>query len=73
MATVVIAIIFIGIWAFMFLLSLSAVAAFIWAIRTNQFQNFQKGAQSIFDEEEPIGEMTDGFPKHGTRGKNPNE
>ena len=53
---------FIVIWLFMFLLFISAVAALIWAIVTGQFQNFQKGAQSIFDEEEPIGHMTDSFP-----------
>lgn len=66
-------IVFIGIWIFMFVLSLSAIAALIWAIRTNQFSNFQKGAHSIFDEDEPIGEMTDEFPDSTSQHKKPTE
>ncbi len=57
----------------MLVLGLSAIAALIWAIRTNQFQNFQQGAQSIFDEEEPIGEMTDRFPEQDNRDKHPGD
>ena len=40
----------------------SAVLALYWAARNRQLENLQKGAESIFDEDEPIGEMTDSFP-----------
>ncbi len=33
-----------------------------WAIKTGQFANFEKGATSIFDDEEPLGRPTDAFP-----------
>ncbi len=39
-----------------------AILALAWAIRTGQFDDFRDGAASIFDEEEPVGEMTDSFP-----------
>jgi cbb3-type cytochrome oxidase maturation protein len=42
-----------------------AILALAWAIRTGQFDDFRSGATSIFDEEEPIGEMTDSFPDRG--------
>ncbi len=41
---------------------LTAVAGLVWAARTGQLQNFAAGATSIFDEDEPIGVMTDEFP-----------
>jgi cbb3-type cytochrome oxidase maturation protein len=44
------------------LLSITVVVVFAWAIRTGQFADFQQGATSIFDEDEPLGEMTDWFP-----------
>ena len=40
----------------------ATVLALGWAFRSGQFDNFQKGAQSIFDADEPVGEMTDAFP-----------
>lgn len=43
-------------------LSGSALIAFYWAAKTGQFQNIQRGAEVIFDEEEPIGRPTDRFP-----------
>jgi nitrogen fixation-related uncharacterized protein len=43
-------------------LSASAVWGLWWAMKTGQFAQFQKGAASIFDEEEPIGRKTDAFP-----------
>ena len=50
------------------LLSITVVVLFAWAIRTGQFADFQQGATSIFDEEEPLGEMTDWFPdQHPTK------
>jgi len=50
------------IWSIVSLLGFSAVAALVWAIGTGQFREFQKGATSIFDDDEPIGESTDQFP-----------
>jgi len=50
------------------LLAATAVAALVWAIRSHQFRDFTAGARSIFDEEEPIGEMTDAFPGEAAPG-----
>ena len=36
-----------------------AMGAFIWAVRTKQFKDLNAGAYIIFDEEEPVGKMTD--------------
>jgi cbb3-type cytochrome oxidase maturation protein len=44
------------------LLGATAVAALVWAVKDRQFEDFPAGARSIFDDEEPIGEMTDAFP-----------
>ncbi len=33
-----------------------------WAIRRGEFQNPREAAKMIFDEEEPIGRITDHFP-----------
>lgn len=41
------------------LISLSVVLAWYWAVKTDQFSNFKKGATSIFDEDEPVGHLTD--------------
>ena len=40
----------------------SAVLAFAWAARNGQFRNLEKGAEVIFDEDEPVGVTTDQFP-----------
>ncbi|MCS6866843.1 MAG: cbb3-type cytochrome oxidase assembly protein [Gemmataceae bacterium] len=40
----------------------AAVLALGWAFRSGQFDNFDRGAKSIFGPDEPIGEATDGFP-----------
>jgi nitrogen fixation-related uncharacterized protein len=37
----------------------AAVLALAWAISSGQLSNFSRGADSIFDADEPIGEMTD--------------
>jgi len=37
----------------------TAVWALAWAIRKGQFANFGQGAASIFDDEEPVGQVTD--------------
>ena len=46
-----------------------AILGLAWAIRTGQFDDFRAGAASIFDEEEPIGEMTDSFPDTDREGR----
>ena len=43
-----------------------AMFAFLWAVRGKQFKDLNSGAYAIFDEEEPVGKMTDntfGFPE----------
>jgi len=40
----------------------AAVLALAWAVRDGQFQNFDRGARSIFDPDEPVGAGTDRFP-----------
>lgn len=51
----------------------SAVGALVWASRTGQLRNFDRGSRTIFDEEEPEGVMQDGFPhkKHKTPRRRP--
>jgi cbb3-type cytochrome oxidase maturation protein len=44
-----------------------ALLAFRWALRHGEFDNLQKTALSIFDEEEPVGRVTDHFPGKGSR------
>lgn len=43
-------------------LSGSALLAFFWAVKDGQLNNLPSGAQSIFDEDEPVGQPTDRFP-----------
>lgn len=45
----------------------SAIYGMWWAARRGQFSNFEKGATSIFDDEEPIGYRTDAFPNEAER------
>ena len=40
----------------------AAVLAFGWAAQNGQFHDQHAGARSIFDADEPEGEMTDAFP-----------
>lgn len=40
----------------------TAVFGLVWAIRRGHVQDFQRGATSIFDDEEPMGEVSDRFP-----------
>ncbi|HEX4608120.1 MAG TPA: cbb3-type cytochrome oxidase assembly protein CcoS [Urbifossiella sp.] len=40
----------------------AAVLAMGWAFRSGQFENFDRGARSIFGPDEPVGEPTDAFP-----------
>lgn len=39
-----------------------ALLAFRWALRQGEFKNFEKTALSIFDEDEPVGRVSDHFP-----------
>ena len=41
----------------------AAALALGWAFRNGQFENFDRGARSIFGPDEPIGEPTDSFPR----------
>lgn len=56
-------IVYIATFGLALLFGVTAIWALAWAIRTGQFRSFRRGAASIFDEEEPIGEMTDEFPE----------
>ena len=40
----------------------TALLALRWALRHGEFNQLQKIALSIFDDEEPLGRMTDHFP-----------
>jgi hypothetical protein len=40
----------------------TAALALRWSVRNGEMRNFQKIALSIFDEDEPVGQMTDHFP-----------
>jgi nitrogen fixation-related uncharacterized protein len=40
----------------------TAVYALYWASKNGQLSEFEHGAESIFDEAEPIGRVTDTFP-----------
>lgn len=40
----------------------SAVYALQWSSKRGQLRDFEKGALSIFDENEPVGKLTDAFP-----------
>ncbi len=40
----------------------SALLALRWALRTGQLRDSRKTALLVFDEDEPIGRMTDHFP-----------
>ena len=44
------------------LITASAVVALRWAVKTGQFRDFEKGAETIFDDDEPMGRAADSFP-----------
>lgn len=50
------------IWGSWVLFGITTVWGLMWAIRTHQFKGFESGARVIFDDDEPVGEMTDHFP-----------
>jgi nitrogen fixation-related uncharacterized protein len=45
----------------------AGVYALRWSIKDGQLENLDKGAESIFDAEEPLGQQTDHFPKKKKR------
>ena len=55
------------IWILAILLGGSAVAGLVWALVTGQLNNLQGTATSIFDEDEPVGTVTDHFPNASRR------
>ncbi len=44
------------------LLGVTVLILFGWAIKSGQLRDFQRGASTIFDPDEPQGEQTDWFP-----------
>ena len=50
------------IWGSTLAFGASAVWALVWAIRNGEMSDFRAGAESIFDEDEPVGKPTDAFP-----------
>jgi nitrogen fixation-related uncharacterized protein len=48
-------------------LSATAVYALYWSSKHGQLRDFERGAVSIFDHEEPVGQMTDHFPTKRAR------
>lgn len=50
------------IWILAIVLGLSAVGALVWALFSGQLQDLQRTATAIFDEDEPVGLVTDRFP-----------
>jgi cbb3-type cytochrome oxidase maturation protein len=53
------------------LITASAVLALRWAVKTGQFRDFEKGAETIFDEDEPMGRPADSFPGKSPPADNP--
>lgn len=51
------------IWGAVALFGVTAVAGLAWAVSRGQMEDPAEGARSIFDDEEPIGVMTDRFPE----------
>ena len=51
-------------FAFLVAAAISGTAAYAlyWSSKHGQLRDFERGAASIFDEQEPVGEMTDHFP-----------
>jgi nitrogen fixation-related uncharacterized protein len=50
------------IWGFAAVCGVTAVYGLTWAVKNGQLRRFGEGATSIFDDEEPVGRMTDTFP-----------
>ena len=48
-------------------ISASAVYALYWSSKHGQLRDFERGAASIFDDDEPVGRATDHFPANGRK------
>lgn len=53
---------YLALWGLAGLLGASAIAALVWAIRRGEFDQLREASQSIFDDDEPVGKITDRFP-----------
>lgn len=53
---------YLALWGLAAILGATAIGGLVWAIRRGEFDDLRAGAASIFDEEEPIGQVTDRFP-----------
>lgn len=60
--------IYLLIWGSWLVFGVSAVWALVWAIGRGELRDPERAARSIFDEDEPIGRMTDHFPGEERRG-----
>ena len=56
--------VFIFIWSFALISGTVMVWVLAWAIARGEFRDLRQGARMIFDEEEPIGVVTDRFPEN---------
>lgn len=57
--------VFVFIWTFALIAGITMVWLLAWAIKRGEFTNLREGSRMIFDEGEPIGEVTDHFPGEG--------
>ncbi len=48
------------------LLPVTALLALRWAVRQGEFRDLRKTALSIFDDEEPVGRLSDHFPSQSS-------
>lgn len=55
------------IWGSWVLFGALTVFGLAWAVRTGQLARPRAGAESIFDADEPVGQVTDRFPDGGAR------
>ena len=54
--------VFMFIWGFALLAGIMMVWLLAWAIKRGEFQDMRAGSRMIFDQSEPIGNVTDRFP-----------
>ncbi len=50
------------IWSFALISGITMVWLLAWAIQRGEFRDLRAGARMIFDDDEPIGVVTDHFP-----------
>ncbi len=53
---------YLALWGLAALLGATAIAALVWAVRRGEFDRLREASLSIFDDEEPVGQVTDRFP-----------